>query len=526
MDTNFFAFTGPRRPGRRPPFLRAHDGRESEEMTNNDRKAKGRPEESDALRIMRTIWGGNGKDLAEASGLASSSISDYERGRAAPSRRTLERFSEVMGLPGFFVGRILNLIREGRAVITAGREPDDRFAAARQAVERVAGEGAEAAYGFLRSLLEEVTARATVEDGRRRARETWTFLAPFSPTRQQRLLAEIPEAKTWQLCEVVCEASVKAAANDAAKAVELAELALAIAQDAPAGVGVTPSQFQGYAWAFLGNARRVHGDLPGADDAFVRARELWADERDGLELLDASRVLDLEASLRSAQRRLPEALDLLDRALGAAPGPGASARILIKRAKALEEAGRYEEALISLRRAQASLAEAHDDHLDFALRFNVLVNLVHLGCAAEAESGLPEVRTLAQRLGNALDFVRLRCLEGEIAAGLGRFDEAVTSLMSARAEFASRRIAFDTALVSLKLAEIYAAQGHTEMVKALARQMAPVFQDQGVHEEVKKALAFFRRAAEQEAVTVQVAQRLTQYLHRAQHDPKLRFEIR
>ena len=324
---------------------------------------------------------------------------------------------------------------------------------------------------------------------------------------------------------MVCEASVKAASNDAAKAVALAELALSIARDAPADGGVTPSQIQGYAWAFLGNARRVHGDLPGADDAFVRARELWADEDDGLELLDASRVLDLEASLRCAQRRLPEALDLLNRALAAAPGPASAARILIIKAKALEESANYEEALCTLRQAEPLANLAADQHLSFALRFNLLVNLVYSARATEAEAGLPEVRALAHKVGNALDLLRLRCLEGEIAAGLGRFDEAVATLMSARGEFASRRIAFDTALVSLKLAEIYAAQGNSEMVKALARQMAPVFQDQGVHGEAKKALAFFRRAAEQEVVTVQVARRLAAFLHKARHDSQLRFEV-
>jgi hypothetical protein len=58
-------------------------------------------------------------------------------------------------------------------------------------------------------------------------------------------------------------------------------------------------------------------------------------------------------------------------------------------------------------------------------------------------------------------------------------------------------------LVSLELAGLYLEQGRTADVKRLMRQMEPVFRDQGVHAEARKALALFRRA---------------------QGDPRLRFE--
>jgi hypothetical protein len=44
-----------------------------------------------------------------------------------------------------------------------------------------------------------------------------------------------------------------------------------------------------------------------------------------------------------------------------------------------------------------------------------------------------------------------------------------------------------------------------------------------VHAEARKALDLFRRAAEQERLTVELARRLLAYLHRARNDPALRF---
>jgi hypothetical protein len=54
--------------------------------------------------------------------------------------------------------------------------------------------------------------------------------------------------------------------------------------------------------------------------------------------------------------------------------------------------------------------------------------------------------------------------------------------------------------------------------------MTPIFQARGVQREALAAIALFREAAESENVTTDLARRLLDYLHRARHDPKLRFE--
>jgi transcriptional regulator with XRE-family HTH domain len=51
-----------------------------------------------ALSLLRIISGLNQKELAESSGIRSSSISDYEQGRKMPELSTLQRLLAPMGL--------------------------------------------------------------------------------------------------------------------------------------------------------------------------------------------------------------------------------------------------------------------------------------------------------------------------------------------------------------------------------------------------------------------------------------------
>src|SRR6185295_7118325 len=105
-------------------------------------------------------------------------------------------------------------------------------------------------------------------------------------------------------------------------------------------------RLQGFCWAFVANARRVSSDLPGADAAFAEAWRQWeagdAGERGPL---DRTRLLDLEASLRRAQRRFSAALDLLERALARCPGGLARARLLLNQGYTFDQRHEYEAAL-------------------------------------------------------------------------------------------------------------------------------------------------------------------------------------
>ncbi|MFL6196992.1 MAG: helix-turn-helix domain-containing protein [Thermoanaerobaculia bacterium] len=52
-----------------------------------------------ALTVLRVIRGWTQEDLAQASGVRASSVSDYERGKKVPELKTLQRLVSAMGYP-------------------------------------------------------------------------------------------------------------------------------------------------------------------------------------------------------------------------------------------------------------------------------------------------------------------------------------------------------------------------------------------------------------------------------------------
>jgi tetratricopeptide (TPR) repeat protein len=198
--------------------------------------------------------------------------------------------------------------------------------------------------------------------------------------------------------------------------------------------------------------------------------------------------------------------------------------LLIKRARLLEWAGDYEGSLETLQEVSALVSAKSQPRLYLMVRVNSALSLCHLGRYTEAEKMLPEIRSLTAQLGNELDALRPLWLEGRISAGLRRSEHALRVLSRLRAEFAARGIAYDAALVTLELAVLYLERGKAREVKLLAREMAPIFVAQGVHREALAALKLFCEAAENESVTVELAQKVVAYLHRARHNPSLRFE--
>jgi tetratricopeptide (TPR) repeat protein len=231
----------------------------------------------------------------------------------------------------------------------------------------------------------------------------------------------------------------------------------------------------------------------------------------------------LDAALRKDQRRFPEALKRIDEALALDRGE-LRAQILVTKSGILELLGNPEGSTVVLREAADLINGAREPRLAFGVRFNLLVDLCHLGRAAEAGLGLPEVRALAERLGRDLDLVRVVWLEGKIKAGLGRTDEAYSAFQQARRELIARELAYDCALVSLEITVLLLEQGRTVEVRALVSEMLWIFRAQGVHREALAALQIFCDAARQETATVELARRLVSYFYRAQHDPELRFD--
>jgi transcriptional regulator with XRE-family HTH domain len=435
-----------------------------------------------ALVLLRALNGWSQKDFAEAAGLERSQISHAESGRRQPTEKTL-----------------------GRLLATAG----------------VSASAFRAILAFLRRLRSGNELAALEADlGSLTLREVALALESAAGEVLQRSPNERLRFQDWPLVEKLCTESTRATATDANRALELASIALRIAErtESPSS-----SRIQGYAWAHIGNARRVAGDLAGAEAAFLNAWRLWETATEPKVTLAEAQILSLEASLRRDQRRLSEALELLDRALGLAHSDSTKGRLLLIQASTLEQMLEPKMALEVLERALPLIDPKTEARDFYVLQFTRAVTLLHLSRVDEAAVLVPEVREMAAQLGNELDLIRVRWLEARVAVGQGHRAEAMEALTWIKAEFATRNMAYDMALASLELAVLYLGEGRTGEVKTLAEEMRPVFQSQGVHREALAALRVFSEAAACEAVTLDLARRLVAYLERARHDPELRF---
>jgi transcriptional regulator with XRE-family HTH domain len=479
------------------------------------------------VRFLRSLHDWSQQELAAAAGLDPSSIARYETGHTVPKPKALERLTAAAGVPASLAEAcLLPAIGAARAAAApaAGAPPAELEAVAADLERTLAGSAAAA---FLATLGEpsEPWERSgpPAEEDRALAAELWQVLAPLSPGEQRLLVEKSREFQTWALAERLCHESAESASDNAARAVELADLALRVAVLAP-GERLWRHRLQGYCLGFVANARRVRNDERRAEEVSARARRRWQEGEAGdpAGLLAEWRLLDLEASLRRSQRRFAEALDLSDRALAAAPR-SAAARILVNKAVALDHLGEPERAIATLRQAAPLVDGQREPRLLFALRFNLATNLCHLDRHAEAAPLLPEVREMAEALHKELDLVRVTWLEGRVAAGLGRPAAALAAFARVREEFLARGMAYDAALLTLELAALHAAAGRTAEVKEIAHQTAQVFRSKGIHREARAALQLFRQAADQEALTGELAHRLVAYLYRARHDPELAF---
>jgi transcriptional regulator with XRE-family HTH domain len=357
------------------------------------------------VRLLRFLRGWSQKKLAKAAGMDRREIIAYESGEYVPGRDVLERLARAARLPlgavEIVVPVLLWLQRLNRS----------------------------------RSLHAPERVQLATEEARDPEDDTW---------RSEALVVQL------------CDQSVRAAADDPAKALALAEAALQVARQA--GDGADTLHLQGHALLFVANAQRAGGDLKGADATFLRAEALLRHGEAG-SLLDPSRAFDLLASLRRDQGRFAEALVLLDQALAACRTPDGEGRVLLNKGFTLEQMGDVRRAVTAFQQAASRIDADREPRQRTVLLFNLAVLLCHMERFDDAAERLPELRVLILEQENRIDAVRLPWLESRIAAGQGDLPRAVAALERVQGEFAALGNFYDEARAALDLARLYLCQG-------------------------------------------------------------------
>lgn len=371
---------------------------------------------------------------------------------------------------------------------------------------------------------------AVIARERAQGREVFSELMRHPPARQLLLVANSARYRSPTLCERLLEESQAEAFRDVAKAQILARLAVAVAghlTEVDCGGEEPWRSLQARAWAQLGNACRLHADHPAAEQAFERARAVCLA---GVELLAKARVLDLEASLRRDQRRFDEASQLLDEVIAIYHQLGQRnllGRSLKQKSMVCGEAGDIESEIALLRCALKLLDPAEEPRTFLAARHNLIVALNETGRSREAFALLFHTRPLYLKLGDRMNLLRLRWLEGAVAFGLGRIEQAELAFREVRDAYVELELDCDAAVVSLDLAGVYAREGRSAELLQLAEEMLAIFHSHRIPREAMAALVFFCEAARQEKVEsrlVQLVEDTASFLKLSRDNPDLQFQ--
>lgn len=321
-----------------------------------------------------------------------------------------------------------------------------------------------------------------------------------------------------EVCQLLVEESAEQIFDDPAAALDLARLAVALAE-----------RLEDPEWTYrarleLANALRVRGDI---GEAEREARRL---ERE-LDSLGRPRFLQgrwhhLLASLAVDQQRFAEALDHADRAIEIFHRTGDSiweCEALVKKGHTLAQTSRPSDALRALRQALPLLDPESHLRLFVICLHNLIAGLNELGYSIAARSLLAELKSLHERLGDELNLLRFRWLEGTIQRDMGQLPEAERAFVEVQEGFLERDLPYNAAIVSLHLGEVYLQQSRSYKLRELATRMFPIFQSRRIHREALAALIVFREAVALHTADVDLIRQLATFLDRARSNPRLHF---
>lgn len=336
--------------------------------------------------------------------------------------------------------------------------------------------------------------------------------------RRRILIRNNPRFHTWGVFEHLLDTSRQETSRDPQFGEEMARLALDLSDHLEASIYGSEAieDLRARAWAYAGNACRVRFDFRRAEEAFDRA--LVHLQQGSREPWERAVYLDLRASLLRAQRRFPEAMRLLNRALVLFLSIGdrhRAGRTLINMDNVLHRAGQPDKGIPLLYRALDLIDPAQEPQLLLAAQHNLIDNLADAGRYMEAQRLLIQARPLYRRSDDPGHLIRLRWVEGKIVRGLGQPEKAQALLLAARAGFAARDEAYEVALVSLDLAGLYADQGRGAEMKELAEEMVPIFSSRQIHREALAALSLWRQAVLAETAGAELAAQVASAIKRS-----------
>lgn len=357
---------------------------------------------------------------------------------------------------------------------------------------------------------------------RREASILWCEIDGVDSGAAECLVTCDPRFHTWGFFEILIDKARRSVLVEPRTGEEQFRLALVVTDHLDAetyGPGSVDAA-RARAYAYLGNALRVLSDFRHAEQAFRNAERHLA--QSWMDPLDEALLLELEGSLRRAQRRFHEALELLEGAIAIyreINEPHLQGRSLLRKGLVLQYTGDFPGATACFHDSLFLLDGTRDPRLVVTGQFNLINCMFESGRTSEAAGLIPDARQLLEEVGMRSDLLHLRWLEARVQAAEGQTEEAEQAFLEIRNAFTEDRLAFDAALVSLHLAAFYLRDGRPAQAQRMAREMIPIFQSCEVPQEALAALIVLQRAAEMEQLSLGLVEEVAASLKRMRAQP-------
>jgi len=241
----------------------------------------------------------------------------------------------------------------------------------------------------------------------------------------------------------------------------------------------------------------------------------------------AARLFDIQASLFGAQRDFDLAEKALDMAHASYRRRGdihLAGRAIIKKGIYSGYRGDSETALRLLSQGVELIDELREPRLVYLAFHNQARLLLDSGRAREARVALFNLKARGLDLGGRVTELKLRWLEGQINAELGKLERAEQALLGVRQGFEEAELGYKAALVGLELGAVMLRRGRTDDAIREVLQAADVFLALKVRREAAASVLLLRRSFEQQKADAALLNHVIGLLRRGEDAPGARIE--
>lgn len=370
---------------------------------------------------------------------------------------------------------------------------------------------------LLRRLeLAYVVAQNEVQAERRIADELWPKLLSEPPESRLFIIKNVDSYRTWGMYERVVDQARTTARNDPLQGVDLAHLALAIAEqlDIEAYGQERICDFKAGAYIVLGNAKRLAGDFAGAEAALESAKERL-DKGTG-DLYGRANLISIFSSLRADLGYLEDAAKILSRGIRCArriQDRQLEGRLVLKQSSFI---GFVDPALgLDLAEKGILLLEPDKDpHLDLVGRHLLAFWTNELGNPEEAAQILATYRYLYDRFTDVFWTGRLLHLKANIARTEGDLRTAERFFRELVELYVENSFELDLILASLDLAEVLASQARVAESAQILSHVYPILEAWKLHGDILRSWRILQEGVERRSVQASAFRELAMILRR------------